>query len=733
MAHNTLHEVFGFSHFRHAQQQIIESVLSQHNTLAIMPTGGGKSLCYQIPALVLDGITVVISPLISLMHDQVRQLEQLGVSAVMLNSALSTDAYQRNIHAIESGAAKLVFLAPETVLQQRTLSCLQQITVSCIAIDEAHCISEWGHEFRPEYRQLSQLLMHFPKAVCIALTATATPRVREDIKRQLSIAAPNEFMASFDRPNLYIEVQAKEDPYAQTTQFIRQHPEQSGIIYCQSRAMVDELSSKLLQDGFSVSGYHAGISSDKRAQVQDDFVRDNIQIMVATVAFGMGINKPDVRYVLHYDLPKNIESYYQQIGRGGRDGENANCMLLFGYGDIGKIRYFIDNMQNEQEARLANQHLQHMLSLAESELCRRVPLLQYFGEEPEHQQCSMCDNCLNEPQQKQDLTVAAQKFLSCVHRTGQRFGAGYIVDVLRGSNAEKILQNQHNLLSTYNIGGEYSKKQWMTLARKLVQQQLVAPKDQYGGLQLTEKAAEVLRGNVQFYALLANETKVSAGKNTKDHSANLSVNQVLLQQLKTLRKQLADTENAPPYAIFSDRSLQEMAHFYPQSASSLMQIHGVGKAKLDAFGETVLATILTFCEQHNIAEISNNALAKTPTGGSKKENEVGKKTIQMVQQFEEGYTAEALAHMHKVKINTVFGHLLKYVQQGHVLTNLPHLLMQINVDDATIDKALQACDNIGVERLKPLYEQLQERVSYEQWHLIRVYYLAKKGLSKAST
>jgi len=408
-AQETLSHVFGYTAFRHAQQDIIRSVLSKQNTLAIMPTGGGKSLCYQIPALITQGLSIVISPLISLMQDQVRQLHELDIPAVLLNSTLSDAEYQANIASIQSGSCKLLFLAPETALQAPIISILKSVDIAYIAIDEAHCISEWGHEFRPEYRQLHLLTQDFPQAVIIALTATATPRVRDDIKRQLAISDNSEFIAHFDRPNLYIEVMMKDGAYQQTRAFIEQHKGQSGIIYCQSRASVDELSTKLAKDGYSVAPYHAGLNSQKRGQYQEQFVQDNIDIVVATIAFGMGINKPDVRFVLHYDLPKNIESYYQQIGRAGRDGLDADCLLLFSYGDTGKIRYFIDQMINEQEKRLANMHLQQMLALAETTECRRIPLLQYFGEELIEENCQKCDNCLNEDVQQQDLTVAAQK------------------------------------------------------------------------------------------------------------------------------------------------------------------------------------------------------------------------------------------------------------------------------------------------------------------------------------
>ena len=715
-----LKDIFGFDQFRASQQLIIEHVLSGRNTLAIMPTGGGKSLCYQIPAIMFDGLTIVVSPLISLMQDQVRQLDELNVNACVLNSSLSAQEFQQNIESIKQGNIKLLFLAPETALQTATLAILQQVEVACIAIDEAHCISEWGHEFRPEYRQLYQLVQHFPSAVIIALTATATPRVREDIKRQLLIDDSCEFMASFDRPNLYLAVAPKDTPYAQTTAFIDKHPQQSGIIYCQSRAGVDELAKKLQADGYSAKPYHAGLSSQKRSDYQKQFVYDDIHIIVATIAFGMGINKPDVRFVLHYDLPKNIEGYYQQIGRAGRDGLDADCLLLFGYGDTGKIRYFIDQMIDEHQRRLATMHLGQMLSLAETEDCRRIPLLQYFGENNVAETCQQCDNCLSETKEKSNLTVPAQKFLSCVHRTGQRFGASYIVDVLRGSNAEKVLQNQHNLLSTYDIGRELSKKQWMALARQLIQKGLLKQEETYGGLRLTQQASEVLKGNAPFFALLQQATATQA---SKGRTSNLVGDQVLVQLLKTERKHLADTSAVPPYAIFADLSLNEMAHYFPQSERSLLQIHGVGQAKLDKHGERFLAIIKAFCEKNNKTEVVNDSVAKPATKATS--SNISDKTLGIIKQFEEGYTVLALSEQHKVKPNTIYSHLYKYVQLGNKFENTAPLLTALALSEKQLTQGLAAFRACGHERLKAVYDELNETVTYEQLHLLRVYYLSK--------
>jgi ATP-dependent DNA helicase RecQ len=716
-----LKSVFGFDRFRSTQQGIIESVLDHNNTLAIMPTGGGKSLCYQIPAIVFDGLTLVISPLISLMQDQVRQLVELDIPALVLNSSLSSDEYQSNLESLRDGQVKLLFLAPETALQPNTLSLLQSLHVACIAIDEAHCISEWGHEFRPEYRQLDQLVSRFPNAVTVALTATATPRVREDIKRQLNISNESEFIASFDRPNLYLEVAPKESAYAQTKTFVDKHAKLSGIIYCQSRSGVDELTAKLKQDGYSVLPYHAGLNNQKRASNQEKFVRDDVDIIVATIAFGMGINKPDVRYVVHYDLPKNIESYYQQIGRAGRDGDDADCLLLFGYGDTGKIRFFIEQMNNEHEKRLATMHLNQMLALAETEECRRVPLLQYFGEPEVSETCVKCDNCLNDDKQKSDLTVPAQKFLSCVHRTGQRFGAAHIVDVLRGSNAEKVLQNQHNLLSTYDIGNELNKKQWMTLSRQLIQKKLLRQDEQFGGLKLTQLATDVLKGKVPFFAMLQQATPEKRPSGSK---SDVIGNSELVAILKTERKKIADHANVPPYAIFADRSIQEMAYYLPHSESSFLQIHGVGSAKLSKYADLFLSIIAEFCSQNSLHEVPNTQSASTQVKNEvAKSSSVSSKTKGLVDEFENGTSVAELSRSMKVKENTIYSHLYKYAQMGNRMEKPQRLIDEAKLSEDQVQDGIAAFDDHGSERLKPVYEALNEALSYEQLHLLRVFYL----------
>jgi len=604
-AKTILKNVFGYDEFRFLQQEIIENVLSHKDSLVIMPTGGGKSLCYQIPALIFKGLTIVVSPLISLMEDQVNQLIALGIDAAVLNSSLSSKDYQDNIARIKRNEVRLLYLAPETLMMQRTLALLSSLQVDCFTIDEAHCISEWGHDFRPEYRQLIEGRKRFPKAVCVALTATATPRVQKDIKESLCFKKSDSFIAGFNRENLFLQIVPKTQPTEQTLEFIKKFPNQSGIIYCLARRQVDELTEILANEGFSVKPYHAGLSDLERQENQKRFIRDDVQIMVATIAFGMGINKPNIRFVLHYDLPQNIESYYQQIGRAGRDGLHAICLFLFGYGDIQKIKFFI-SQKEESEQRKAAVHLNAIIGLAETDVCRRIPLLQYFGEDYTTPKCEMCDNCLTEKKAPVNVTIPAQQFLSCVKRTGEVFGAGHIIDVLRGSKAQNVLKRNHQELSTYGIGKDYSKKQWFHLSRQFIQKELIFQDMEFGSLKLTPKAWEVLKENQDVFARVEEEPK----KPTQHEAADYIYDHDLFERLRQQRKKLADASNLPPYIIFPDKTLIEMATYFPQSREIMMELHGVGSVKFERYGQTFLNLICQYCEINQIEE--NSKHTRTP-------------------------------------------------------------------------------------------------------------------------
>lgn len=586
-ARGILKSVFGYDSFRPLQGDVISHLLNKKgkkDCLVVMPTGGGKSICYQIPALIFEGLTIVISPLISLMKDQVDQLRECGVSAAFLNSSLNSYQYGATVEKLKKGGIKILYLAPETLLTSRSLAVLSSCEVSCLAVDEAHCISEWGHDFRPEYRQLMEVRSKFPEAVCAAFTATATSRVREDIRKSLNIEA--EFIGSFDRANLFIEAVPKDAPRDQLLEFISRFPGEPGIVYCFSRQQTEQICEILMKKGYSARPYHAGLSEQERTRNQDLFVRDDIQIIVATIAFGMGINKSNVRFIVHFDLPKSLESYYQEIGRAGRDGQPAHCLLLFGYGDIRKVKHFSDQ-KSGHEKMVANILLSALIGYVETDLCRRVPLLRYFGEEYELENCGMCDNCMGKGKDLSDITVPAQMFLSCVKRTDEKFGAGHIMDILRGSQSQKVLRFGHEKLSTYGIGKMYSVKQWRHLFRQLVQKGALVQEYEHGTLRLTNKAWLILKGKEAFWGLL----DVTPEERKAEQKDQVQDDKALFELLRKKRKELADKADLPPFTIFHDRSLKEMAAFMPLTKKALSAIYGVGEKKIEKYGDIFLEII----------------------------------------------------------------------------------------------------------------------------------------------
>ena len=588
-----LKTVFGYDEFRPLQAECIDGVLAKRDTVMIMPTGGGKSLCYQIPALLFDGLTVVISPLISLMKDQVNQLHELGVEADVLNSSLSYGEYLHNKERIQTGITKLLFLAPETLFKPETIQFLQERKVDCIAIDEAHCISEWGHDFRPEYRQIRMLREFFPDAVYLAVTATATERVRHDIVTNLGLQNPAIRQASFNRTNLFYEVIQKERATDQVVDFLQRNNDQSGIIYCFSRKAVDTLAADLNRYGFNCLPYHAGLEPDVRRKNQELFIRDDVPIMVATIAFGMGINKPNVRFVIHHDLPKNIESYYQETGRAGRDGLPAHCLLLFSAGDIGKLNYFIDQKTDEQQRRVAREHLNAMVGYAESMVCRRIPLITYFGENYTQQRCDLCDNCKNPQKQTDDLTAQAQLFFRALHETGEMFGAVHVINVLRGSRAEKVLSYHHDECAVYGQGSAWSQRQWQHLVRQLIAQKLMDKEPQYGVITLNRRSYAILNGEAAFHGMQppADRPASRAAARGKAPVAASAGDENLYALLKIKRKELADKSGVPPYVIFPDKSLIDMSQRKPTSREEFAQIFGVGERKLKKFADIFIQVI----------------------------------------------------------------------------------------------------------------------------------------------
>lgn len=711
-----LKETFGYDDFRPLQQEIIENILKRKDTLVIMPTGGGKSLCYQIPALIFKKLTVVVSPLISLMKDQVEQLTALGIGAVVLNSALSYEEYGQNVARIHRNDIRLLYLAPETLLMPKTLALLTARQVDCIAIDEAHCISEWGHDFRPEYRQLVSVRQQFPDAVCAAFTATATPRVQKDIQHCLKFETCNAFLASFNRINLFLQFEPKTNPVQQTIRFIRKFPDQPGIIYCLTRRQVDDLTASLSAAGFSVKPYHAGLPDGERRQNQEQFIRDDVQIMIATVAFGMGINKPNIRFILHYDLPQNIESYYQQIGRSGRDGLRAHCLLLFGYGDIHKIKYFI-NQKADAEKRTAVMHLSAMVGLAESGTCRRIPLLAYFGEKYDRPRCGMCDNCTSEEHQLCDLSVPAQKWMSCVKRCGEMFGADHIVDVLRGGQTRKIVKFGHQNLSTYGIGKEYTRQDWLHLGRQLLQQGLLVQDIDHGALKLTAKGWNVLRGEELFLGKM--ETRASA--DSSENVAEAEYDSSLYEKLREKRKELADSAQVPPYVIFPEKTLMEMAANFPQSPDALRLIHGVGAVKAERYGRYFLEVIRPYCEDRNMREKSKPA----PHSGAPPVEKPKRRFLTIGNAYNEGKTVPELAAGYHVKQSTIIAHLYNYIAEGNILRSGDDLPALSSLTPDRQEAVFDLFERLGTELLKPVFDALNEKVGYEELHLLRLCYLIR--------
>ena len=597
-----LKSTFGYATFRPLQREIIEANLVGEDVFALLPTGGGKSLCFQLPALARDGLTVVVSPLIALMKDQVDALQASGVAATFLNSTLGAEESRTRLRGLHRGHYKLLYVAPERLMLAGWIENLKTWNVSCIAIDEAHCVSEWGHDFRPEYRQLAKLRTALPDVPMMALTATATGRVREDIVTHLKLRDPQTFVASFNRPNLTYRVVPKDEPAKQIIAFVRKREHESGIIYCASRATAERVAESLAGRGFLARPYHAGLDAAERARNQEMFLRDDTRIICATIAFGMGINKPNVRWVIHHDLPKNIEGYYQETGRAGRDGLPGDCLLLFSPGDIAKQTHFLDEITNEQERSIARAQLRRIVHYAESSGCRRAELLQYFGETFPLNNCGACDNCA-EPRESFDGTVVAQKFLSCVFRIQQasRFGAGlnHVIEVLTGAKTDKITRWGHDQLSTYGIGGELSRSQWASIGRELMRLGYVGlGSGEYATLELTAEGMTVLRARTPITLTKPAADAPKSRRVAPRREGDIDCDEILFEKLRTLRKILADERKVPAYIIFGDNTLRALAREYPQSLSALEGIPGIGEKKRAEFGEVFTATIAGYLK-HN--------------------------------------------------------------------------------------------------------------------------------------
>jgi ATP-dependent DNA helicase RecQ len=686
-----LQNTFGYSEFRLQQKTIIDTLIAGDDAVVLMPTGGGKSLCYQIPSLVRAGTGIIISPLIALMQDQVVALQQLGINAAFLNSTLDAREARTTEQALIDGELDMLYVAPERLATGGFLNLLKHSKISLFAIDEAHCVSQWGHDFRPDYILLSVLHEHFPEVPRIALTATADAATRKEIKHRLQLDDAREYISSFDRPNIcYRIAEAQGNARDELYRFIRnEHENDAGIVYCLSRKKVESTAKWLSDKGLTALPYHAGLTAEVRARNQQRFVNEDAVIIVATIAFGMGIDKPDVRFVAHLNLPKSMEAYYQETGRAGRDGQAADAWMVYGLQDVITLKQMMsDSSAEEQYKRIEHHKLETMLGFTEITDCRRQALLEYFGE-THHKPCGNCDNCLS-PVETWDATLAAQKALSCVHRTGQRFGVNYLVDVLTGKPDERITQFSHDSLNVYGLGKELDARQWRTIYRQLISRNLLAVDfEGHGSLRLTESCRPVLKGEETL--LLRKESRRAKSSRTGRKSFNTenASNGILWEALRDCRKRLAEENGVPPFVIFHDATLAEMMERQPQDKKQLLAINGVGESKLEKYGDAFLAVI----NEHR--------------GGAA--NGTSDTVSESLSLFRNGLDAEQIAEQRKIKINTVYSHLASCIEQGELQLNE---VMDLSENDITIIHETLLNVEDGSRKLKPAYDALDGMYDY---------------------
>ncbi|MBK1717568.1 DNA helicase RecQ [Thiocystis violacea] len=719
-ARQLLKQVFGYEHFRGDQAEIIEHLIGGGDALVLMPTGGGKSLCYQIPGILRPGTAIVVSPLIALMQDQVDALRQLGVRAALLNSSLTLDEARAVEQALRVGELDLVYVAPERLLTERFLSLLDSIQVALFAIDEAHCVSQWGHDFRREYIQLDLLHQRWPQVPRIALTATADAPTRNEILTRLQLGQARQFVSSFDRPNIRYRIVEKSSPRQQLLAFLRaEHPEDAGIVYCLSRRRVEETATYLQGQGFTALPYHAGLPAETRRVHQARFLREEGVVMVATIAFGMGIDKPDVRFVAHLDLPKSLESYYQETGRGGRDGLPADAWMAYGLGDVVMLRRIIESSEAEEQFKRVEMHkLDSMLGYCETTECRRQVMLNYFGEALP-KPCGNCDTCLD-PVETWDGTEAARKALSCIYRTGQRFGSAYLVDVLLGKDNERIRRFGHDQVSTFGIGRELNADQWRSVYRQLVAAGLVAvDMEGHGALRLTEASRPLLRGERAIRLRRdPDRKKALAGARPSPSPLPSDPDSVALwQSLRSYRQALAQEQNVPAYVIFGDATLREMLAYRPRNLDEMRRISGVGQAKLERFA----AGFLRVLADHEAAHGRPSSLPPWPEAGRmttpSARADLSDTILETLDLFRDGLTPEAIAERRAVKLDTIHTHLSRCIAEGRLSSR-----EVVRLDEESlrrIEFAFEQLPENAILSIKPVFEAFEGRYSYGLLRCVR--------------